>query len=199
MSNPIEIKKSGKTLYKGKIIDLNLDEVLLKNGKLAQREYVTHRGGATVVAETEDGILFVEQFRYPYRETVIELPAGKRENGENPAITAKRELEEETGYIAGKLEFLGEIYPSPGYTDERLYLFLATNLTKSEMHLDEDEFLSVKVVKAEEVVKMIARGEIKDAKTLVALLEYFCFYRQNDKGSAPSCEDKNSDGNVETV
>ena len=177
---PAEIRKSGKTVFDGKLLKVNVDEVLLENGKTSVREYVEHRGGAAIVAETEDGILFVEQFRYPYREYVLELPAGKRENGENPVITAKRELEEETGFKTGKLKFLCEIYPSPAYTDERLYLFLATELEKTSAHLDEDEFLSVKAIKAEAVVKMIARGEIKDAKTLVALMEYFCFYRKND-------------------
>lgn len=187
---PAEIRKNGKTVYDGKILKLNVDEVLLENGKTATREYVAHRGGAAIIAETEDGILFVEQFRYPYREYVLELPAGKRENGENPVVTARRELEEETGYKAGKLKFLCEVYPSPGYTDERLYLFLATEFEKSQMHLDEDEFLSVRAIKAEEVVQMIALGQIKDAKTLIALLEYFCFYRNNGGKE----EEKEADG-----
>ena len=167
----------GKTLYDGRIIKLHLDDVELEDSTLAKREFVTHSGGATVVAETDEGILFVEQFRYPYGEVVLELPAGKREKCEDPAITAKRELEEETGYIAQNLTFLGVIYPTPGYSNEKIFMYLAEGVEKREQKLDADEFLSVRAIKAEVVAQMIASGEIKDAKTQIALLKYFCFYR----------------------
>ena len=168
-----ERKVNGKLLYDGKVVKLHLDEVELENSTHAMREYITHNGGSTVIASTEDGIIFVEQFRYAYGETVLELPAGKRDGDEDPMVTARRELEEETGYFAHKLTFLGEVYPSPGYTNERLYLYRAENLEKRSSHLDEDEFLSVRYIKEEKAKEMVMSGEIKDAKTLIALLKYF--------------------------
>ena len=167
----------GTTLYDGKIIKLHLDDVELEDATVAKREFVTHSGGATVVAETEEGILFVEQFRYPYGEVVLELPAGKREKCEDPEITARRELEEETGYFAQKLTFLGVIYPTPGYSNEKIFMYLAEGLERREQRPDEDEFLSVRTIKPEVVAQMVASGEIKDAKTQIALLKYFCFFR----------------------
>jgi len=172
-----EKKKDGRLIYDGRVVKLHVDEVELEDGSASVREYVHHNGGAAVVAETEEGILFVEQFRYPYGEEVLEIPAGKREIGEDPRVTARRELEEETGYNAQKLTFLGEIYPSPGYTDEKLYLYLASGLEKRVAHADEDEFLSVRAIPAEQAAEMVASGRIKDAKTVIALLKYFCFHR----------------------
>lgn len=173
-----EVKTGGKLIYDGKILKLHVDDVMLQDGTPAKREVVRHGGGAAIVAETDEGILFVEQFRYPYGENVLELPAGKRDGYEHPLATARRELEEETGYTASEYKFLGEVYPSPGYTDERLYLYLARGLSKGESHPDEGEFLTVRAISVDEVVKMIGNGEIKDAKTLIALLKYFCFYRR---------------------
>ena len=98
-----EKKKKGHLLYDGKVVKLNVDEVELEDGSSAMREYIRHSGGSTVIAETEDGILFVEQFRYPYGRVVLELPAGKRDGEEDPMLTARRELEEETGYYAKRL------------------------------------------------------------------------------------------------
>ncbi len=177
-----ERKIEGSVKYDGKILKLNVDKVELEDGSEATREYITHSGGSTVIAETEEGILFVEQFRYPYGHTLLELPAGKRDKDEDPEETARRELEEETGYSAESLTFLGEIYPSPGYTDERIFLYKADGLVKNEAHTDEDEFLSVRAIKPEVAASMIASGQIKDAKTVVALLKYLCFFRcQNNK------------------
>ena len=174
-----EKKTGGGLVYDGKIVKLHVDEVELENGSSSTREYIKHCGGAAVVAETEEGILFVEQFRYPYGKVLLELPAGKRDGSEDPRETARRELEEETGYIAQKLNFLGEMYPSPGYTDERIFLYLATGLEKKTAHPDEDEFLSLRYIPAEQAASMVASGEIKDGKTQLALLKYFCFFRQN--------------------
>ena len=172
-----EKKKKGHLLYDGKVVKLNVDEVELEDGSSAMREYIRHSGGSTVIAETEDGILFVEQFRYPYGRVVLELPAGKRDGEEDPMLTARRELEEETGYYAKRLTYIGEVYPTPGYSDERIFIYVADGLEKRSAHTDEDEFLSVKVIKADEAAKMVASGEIKDAKTQIAILKYLCFYR----------------------
>lgn len=164
---------SSSRLYSGKILSLHVDEVELQNGNTATREVVHHNGGVCVLAvDEEDSVLFVRQFRYPYREVLLELPAGKLEAGEDPAACGLRELEEETGYIAGDYRFLARVYPSPGYLDEVLYLYLAKHLTPAQQHLDEDEFLSVEKIPLERAVAHCLDGEITDAKSLVALLKY---------------------------
>ena len=172
-----EIKTGGSVVYEGRIIRLHLDDVMLEDHSRSKREYVEHPGGAAIVAETEKGIIFVEQFRYPVSRTLLELPAGKLDKGEDPLSAARREFEEETGYFAKELQLLGEMYPSPGYTDEVIYLYLATGLEMRQAHRDEGEFLSVKYLPAEKAAEMIASGEIKDAKTVIALLKYLCFFR----------------------
>ena len=156
-------------VYDGKILKLVLKDVLLPNGKTAKREVVAHSGGVGVIALTKDEeILLVKQFRSPYEKTVIEIPAGKKEPGEDPLECGKRELLEETGFTAEKFIPLGELYPSPGYCGEIIHLFLATSLNKSNQNLDEDEFLTVERYPLPVFEAMIARGEIVDGKTLSA-------------------------------
>lgn len=168
-----EKQLSKEYMYKGKIINLRRDTALLPDGKTALREVVEHPGGVCVAALTDnDEILFVKQFRYPYFETVLEIPAGKRDKGnEDPLECGIRELEEETGAKAEKFIPLGELYPSPGYCGEIIWLYAATGLTFSEQHLDEDEFLTVEKIPLEKAVEMILSGEIKDAKTQAAVLK----------------------------
>lgn len=159
-------------LYNGRIIKLHLDEIALPDGASAVREFVSHRGGATILAVDDEGYTYVvRQFRYPYKEVVTEIPAGKLEEGETPAETAARELEEEVG-MTGNIVPYGMIYPTPGYTDEKLYVFLATDLVKTHTHFDEDEFLDVVRVPFTELLKQVLNGEIKDAKTAYAVLKY---------------------------
>lgn len=157
-------------LYRGKILDLKKDKVLLPDGKESFREIVKHSGGSAIVCEKDGKILMVRQFRYAYKETVLEIPAGKVNAGEDPMDTAFRELEEEGGIKADKMELLFSVYPSPGYTSEIIRIYRATGLNKSDMHLDEDEFLSATWVEKTRLKEMIESGEIKDAKTLIALL-----------------------------
>ena len=168
-----EKQLSKEYMYKGKIINLRRDTALLPDGNTALREVVEHPGGVCVAALTDnDEILFVKQFRYPYFETVLEIPAGKRDKGnEDPLECGIRELEEETGAKAEKFIPLGELYPSPGYCGEIIWLYAATGLTFSEQHLDEDEFLTVEKIPLEKAVQMILSGEIKDAKTQAAVLK----------------------------
>ena len=161
-----------KYIHNGKIINLRVDEVELENGKHAIREVVEHHGGVCVAALDENGfLLMVKQFRYPYGEALLEIPAGKLEKGENPEECGKRELEEETGYTAEKLLDLGKLYPTPAYVDEVIHMYYAVNLSKTAQHLDADEFLSVERIPLEEAVKMVLNGEIRDAKTQVAVLK----------------------------
>lgn len=158
--------------YKGRIINLRVDDAELENGKITIREVVEHHGGVCVAALDENGcLLMVRQFRYPYGEVLLEIPAGKLEKGENPLECGKRELEEETGYVAEKYTDLGRLYPTPAYVSEVIHMYFAQNLTKTCQHLDADEFLSVQHVPFADAVKMVMNGEIRDSKTQVAILK----------------------------
>ncbi len=159
-----------KFIYQGKILNLRCDDVMLPNGKTALREIVEHAGGSCVLCEKDGKILFVKQFRYAYGKELLELPAGKKDVGETAEQTALRELEEEAGLKARKAHLLFEVYPSPGYTDEVIKIFRVTEFTESKPHLDEDEFLNCVWIEKSKVKNMIEQGEIKDAKTLIALL-----------------------------
>ena len=163
---------SAEYKFKGKIINLRVDEALLPNGATATREVVEHNGGICVVPITENGeVLMVEQYRYPYGEVILEIPAGKRDGNEEPLEGGKRELREETGAVAENYTFLGELYPTPGYCGEVIYMYLATGLSFGETDPDDDEFLNVKKIPLEKAVDMIMKGEIKDAKTQTAILK----------------------------
>lgn len=156
----------------GKIINLRVDNVELENGKTAVREVIEHHGGVCVLPLDADGtVTLVRQFRYPYMQELYELPAGKRSPGEDPLECGKRELQEETGLCAKNYVSLGELYPSPGYLNEIIYLFLATGLTHKAQNLDDDEFLTVCRMSLDSAVALVHSGEIKDAKTQVLLLK----------------------------
>ena len=161
-------------LYRGKIINLRRDTVALANGREALREVVEHPGGVCVAALTGQGeVLMVEQFRYPYRKALLELPAGKLEKGEESEICGRRELSEETGARAEKFISLGQLYPSPGYCAEIIHIYAALGLSFGKQALDEDEFLDVKRIKLEDAVNMVLENSIKDAKTQAALLKLY--------------------------
>ena len=167
-----EKQLSAEYKFKGRIINLRVDEALLPNGATASREIVEHNGGICVVPLTENNeVLMVEQFRYPYGEVVLEIPAGKRDGNEEPLEGGKRELREETGATAESYTFLGELYPTPGYCGEIIYMYLARGLSYGETDPDEDEFLNLKRIPLETAVDMIMKGEIKDAKTQTAILK----------------------------
>lgn len=160
-------------IYKGRIIKVRRDEVELPNGHKSMREVVEHSGGVCVLPLTDrDEVIFVRQFRYPYKEVILELPAGKRDHGEeSPLECGKRELAEETGAKADKYTSLGELYPSPGYCGEVIYMFLATGLTFGDTNPDEDEFLNVEKIPFDKALDMVLSDEIKDSKTQCALMK----------------------------
>ncbi len=159
-------------VYKGKILNLRVDDVVLDGGEKAKREYVEHIGGAGVLAIDEENCVYlVRQYRYAYRQETLEIPAGKLERGEEPIVTAERELKEETG-LNGKIEEYGLLYPTPGYTNEPLYVFLATSLTMEESHPDDGEYLCVERIPFKVALEKVVSGEIKDAKTCYAILKY---------------------------
>ena len=168
----MEKKLSEKEVYKGRIVRLHVDEVELPNGKTGLREIIDHPGGVGILAMDDDGrVMMVQQYRYAFGKTLWEIPAGKREPGEEPLETAKRELLEEVGATAERWMPLGEIIPSPGCYGEKLYLFLARGLTFGEGHLDEDEFLTVSRLPMVELIQGCVSGEIQDAKTVIAALK----------------------------
>ena len=161
---------NSQLIYEGKVVKVFKDSVELSTGKKSFREFVKHSGGVVILAVKGDKILLVKQFRYPLKEVMFELPAGKLEIREDPFEAAKRELEEETGYCANKWTPLGYVYTSPGYSDEKLYLYKAEDLEFTHCHPDEGEIIEAFEYKYEDVLKMVDNGEINDAKTLCALL-----------------------------
>lgn len=171
LDNLRETLLDDKVIFQGKIIELHHQHVRLANGGTSTREVVRHAGAVAVVAEPKPNhLLFVQQYRTAPDEILLEVPAGKLEPDESPLDSAKRELEEETGYRAGCMEPLYEFFTSPGFADEKIYLFHATELRSGQMHLDDDELLNVHVLHRDEVVHRLAGGSIRDAKTLVAVL-----------------------------
>ncbi len=166
-------EKKVKSDYKfhGKIMTVRVDDALLPNGKPCKREVCEHVGGVGVLPIDENRMVtLVRQYRYPYETTTLEIPAGKMDQGpENVENCGRRELSEETGLVAGTMIPMGEIWPSPGFMDERLHLFCAKELTQGEVHPDEDEFVEIVRMPFEELCQRIASGEIHDAKTVAAI------------------------------
>lgn len=164
---------SSKNVYSGKIFDITKDEIVLSDGLAREREIIHHPGGVVIVAQKEDKILMVKQYRYAVKSTQTELPAGRLEYGEDPLEAAKRELREETGYLAEKWTSLGYIFTTFGICDEKLYLFKAENLTFDKPDPDEGEILDYFETELNEVYNLIKNGTINDAKTICALMRAF--------------------------
>lgn len=159
-------------VYDGVIVNVDLDRVSLPNGRTAKREIVQHPGGVAVLPLNEDGtVTVVRQYRYAFASVLTEIPAGKLDPGEDPETGALRELKEEIGAQVGELTGLGCIYPSPGFCQEVLYLYLARDLTYGECCPDEDEFLEVARVPFADLLEQVMAGEIRDGKTVAAVLK----------------------------
>ena len=170
--NLTEVKLRQTDIYTGKILKLHIDDVRLPNGREAVREVVDHVDGAAVLALDErNNVLTVRQYRYVFGRTLLELPAGKLDPGEDPVTGALRELKEETGAVPDTFLPLGRILPAPGCYSEVLHLFLARNLHMGEQHLDPGEFLHVERIPFDEMVHRCLDGEIEDAKTVAAVLK----------------------------
>jgi ADP-ribose pyrophosphatase len=172
MENLTEKTIRKEQIYKGKIIDLYVEEVELPNKKIGKREIVKHPGAVAILAVTDEGkILMVEQFRKPLEKTIIEIPAGKLEKGEDPLECAKRELLEETGYSCEKMKSIGSFYTSPGFADELIYLYFTDSLVRKGAQMtDEDEFLNVMEVSVDEAREMVNDKRIHDAKTAYSVM-----------------------------
>lgn len=162
-----------KKVYTGKIVNLRVDTVEIPGKSYAQRELISHRGGVCCVAVTDEKkILFVKQFRKAVEKDLIELPAGTLEVGELPDQAVVREVQEETGYIIRDVRLISEFYPTPGYSDEKGHLFIASATEKGEMHPDADEDIEVLEFTLEEAIEKTERGEIVDAKTIMGIALY---------------------------
>lgn len=163
---------SSTSVFDGRILHITLDEIELPNGKRSKREVVNHPGGVTVAAlDDENNLYFVKQFRYPYKEVVLELPAGKLEKGSTPLENGKRELMEETGAEGYSYMSLGQLYPSPGYTNEIIHLYVCRVKSEGESRPDDGEFLNVEKIPLDKAVEMVLNNQIPDAKTQVAVLK----------------------------
>lgn len=166
----VEVKEI-TNIYKGKIFDVVVERVTLPNGATKNREIVRHPGAAAMVPLLDDGtVVLVKQYRHAVGGFVWEIPAGTLEPEEDALTCAQRELIEEIGYRAEHLDKLTEILPAPGYTDERIRIFLATGLSLAEQNLDDDEVLDVEAVPLERALEMIRQGKIQDAKSIAGLL-----------------------------
>jgi len=168
---PFHATLRSECVYQGRVIGLRVDEVSLPSGGTLDREFVTHPGAVAIVALLEDGeVLLVEQWRHAVGKTLYEIPAGTLSPGEAPLSCADRELGEETGYTAARMEPLVSFYSAPGFCTERLHVFLATGLTPGEQHTEEDEDIRVTAVPWEQALAMCLDGSIEDAKTIAGLL-----------------------------
>lgn len=160
-----------RDIFKGRIIKVRVDTVLLPDGQEAKREVVEHPGAVVILAlKDRNEIVMVRQYRHATGEILLELPAGKRDYNETPLVCARRELEEETGYTAQEWDVLFSFYTSPGFCNELLYFVTARGLVKGKSHPDGEEFLDVITVPVEEARRMVLAGEIRDAKSILGIL-----------------------------
>ena len=171
MSKLKETPKSSEKIFSGRLIDLYFDHIELPNGKSSTREWIKHPGAVCIIPILPNGNLcLIRQYRYGPRAEFIEIPAGKLDVGEDPLVCAKRELEEEIGYIAGKLTFLTNIHPAIGFSNEKMWVYLAEDLILSKQSLDQDEFLELYPIPVNKAIDLIYEGKITDVKTVIGIL-----------------------------
>ncbi len=168
-----EKRVSSEKIYSGEIMEVSKDRVTLPDGNETNREVVSHSGGVAVLAVDEyDQLVLIKQHRYSVGETIYELPAGKLEENENPEECGMRELQEETGYQAKELEHIFSFYTSPGYSTEKIHLYLAKNLKFVGRRLDPGEFIEVEKFNRDKIVEMMQNKQFNDSKTLIGVLHY---------------------------
>ncbi|NLY75353.1 MAG: NUDIX hydrolase [Firmicutes bacterium] len=165
-----EVFQANEFIHQGNFLEFHRDRVLLPNGKTATREYIKHPGAVAALPLLSDGsALLVKQFRYPTGQTLLEIPAGKLEPGEDPVACIRRELAEETGYQPGELIHLASVWTTPGFTDEIIHLYLATRLEPAFLERDADEFLEILRLSKSELLDYLNNGTVVDGKTVLAV------------------------------
>ena len=167
-----EKKISSEAIYEGRVIKVSKDVVSCPNGNTSLREIVHHRGGVAILFKLGDKFVFEKQYRYAFNDEIIEIPAGKLEEGEIPLPAAERELLEETGYRPLEMIYLGDMYPTVGYSNEVIHLYYCDKAVKEERHLDNDECIDLFLLSLEEIEQLIAENKIKDSKTIAAFYLY---------------------------
>ena len=181
-NNLYEKQLNSELVYDGKLLKVFKDDIELSNHNQTTREYIKHNGASAVIALTKDNKVVMEkQFRYPFKDVLTEVPAGKIDSGEEPLVAAKRELKEETGYTADKWEFLGRYYPTCAYSSEVIYFYLATDLTMGSQDLDDDEFLNVELIDFDKLLEMAINDEIPDGKTQSIIMMAYLKLHSNSK------------------
>lgn len=172
MSNLKEKTLSSKSVFEGSLLKVMVDDVKLPDGNTAKREHINHCGGVCVAAlDGENNLYFVKQYRYPYHETVLELPAGKLEKGQTPLENGKRELLEETGCVGYSYISLGQMYPTPGYTNEITHMYACRVNSVGNNKTDNDEFLEVEKIPLDKAVEMVLNNQLPDGKTQICILK----------------------------
>lgn len=174
---PTEKTIDSTTIYHGKILDLIVKDVLVKNNKIAKREVILHKPGVAILATTDSDIFLVKQFRTAIEKEIVEIPAGLVDENETIYQAAHRELQEEIGFDCKKLNLLTQFYPSPGFTNEVTYIFLAQDLFKSKLPEDDDENIEIIKIPIDCLNDFLHRKEILDAKTLIAI-SFFLLHHQ---------------------
>lgn len=169
MKKFLETPINSEKVFSGRLLQVFLDKVLLPNGRTSTREYIKHQGAAVIIPVHDGEILLVKQYRYPIRQVMLELPAGKIDPGEDAYTTIQRELGEETGYTSEHIVALQPIHPCVGYSNEIIHLYIATDLQKSDLLPDDDETLEVISLPLNKALEMVYSGEISDSKTIIGL------------------------------
>lgn len=171
MTDLKESRITTEVVYKGDFLDVRRDEVLLPNGETGTREWINHPGAVVIIPILPNGeIALIKQFRYAARSEFLELPAGKLDEGEDPKACAFRELEEEIGYRAGKMQFIANIHPAIGFANEIMSIYLAESLKKTNYNRDKDEFIELIPTKMEEALDLVWENKITDVKSIIGLL-----------------------------
>jgi len=169
-NKPLPQILASEEIFSGRIFDVTIDTVR-EGDKTYQREVVHHPGSAVIVPAFEDGtVALVRQYRHPAVRYLLEVPAGTLNRGERPEEGAARELEEELGFVAGRLEKLSEFYVSPGFCEEKMWIYLATEMIETKQQLEDDEIVDVVRLPFSQALEMISAGEIEDAKTIIGLM-----------------------------
>jgi ADP-ribose pyrophosphatase len=176
----VETKLNSRETFSGRLLHVYLDEVRLPDGTTSTREWIRHPGASAVLPVFENGdVMMVKQFRYPLSQVFYEVPAGKLDPGETPGSTAERELREEAGLVCGQYAYVGHFYPSIGYTNEIIHLYVAWDIETVSQNVDDDEFLIKERLPFRQAVEMVHSGEISDGKTMITVLRAWHWWQKN--------------------